>query len=604
MAKEVDIDKMRETRKKKKQNKRLIMLISLASVLLIAVVTAFVIPVTYAKIYKNVSVAGVSLGGLTQEEAYTLLSEKFSEFIPEISVNANDTTKKIDFNIIAEYNIEETAKTAFEYGRRNIFTKFYTYYFDKKDLPLETIVNKDALIVELTEFQNSLDGGYVDTSFKIDDDILIVTAGKSGNTINVETLTDEILTNLKSGENVEVDAQITLKEYSGIDIDKLYEDVFCQPQDAYYDEENSKLITHKNGYSFDKTKAETILKDAKEGEEYKIQLSVTYPEITEEALTGKMFSDTLASYSTKYNPGEVNRTHNMYLASSKVNGTVISPGEVFSYNGIVGERTVAKGYRNAKIFENGQVVDGLAGGICQVSTTIYNAALYSNMEIVERKNHSFPVSYAPMGQDATVVMGSIDFRFKNNTGYPIKIVSSVSGGLCTVTILGTDKNHYKIEIQNTVTGTKARPVEYENDPSLEPGVEKEKQSGSDGYTIASRRIVRKNGEIVKNEAIPSSYYIPLKKIILRNEETENPEEQLPEGETENPEDTPSDTTVTDDPLHIPTAPSDDSNPANNPDNEITSDALAPADTPSGEPMVDPSAEIPEITPEADPNTGV
>jgi len=282
MAKEVDIDKMRETRKKKKQNKRLIMLISLASVLLIAVVTAFVIPVTYAKIYKNVSVAGVSLGGLTQEEAYTLLSEKFSEFIPEISVNANDTTKKIDFNIIAEYNIEETAKTAFEYGRRNIFTKFYTYYFDKKDLPLETIVNKDALIVELTEFQNSLDGGYVDTSFKIDDDILIVTAGKSGNTINVETLTDEILTNLKSGENVEVDAQITLKEYSGIDIDKLYEDVFCQPQDAYYDEENSKLITHKNGYSFDKTKAETILKDAKEGEEYKIQLSVTYPEITEE----------------------------------------------------------------------------------------------------------------------------------------------------------------------------------------------------------------------------------------------------------------------------------------------------------------------------------
>ncbi len=596
MAKEIDVNKMREKRTKKKKNKKLTMLIAAICIVVFLLAGFIVAPFTCHTIFKNISVAGVDVSGLTREEALVVLTEHFDSFTPEIKVTALDSSKDIDFNIVAEYNLEETAKNAYNYGKGNIFTRIFRYYFGKTNLPLVTVTNPDAIESELIAFQEELPSGYVDTQYKIDDDILVVTAGRSGNAIDVKAVSEEIIKSVELGENAVIEAKTTIKNYSGVDIDKLYNDVYCKPENAYLDEEGSKIIPHKVGYSFDKAKATEILKNVQDGEEYRIQLSVTYPSVTEDTLTGEMFGDTLASYSTKYNPGEVDRTHNMYLASSKVNSTVLKPGEVFSYNGVVGERTVAKGYRNAKVFENGQVVDGLAGGICQVSTTIYNAALYADLKIVERKNHSFPVSYAPMGQDATVAMGSIDFKFQNNTDYPIKIVSSVSGGLCTVTILGTDKNHYKVEIQNSVTATRPRPVEYENDPTLEKGVEKVKQTGSDGYTIASRRIVTKNGEVIRNEAIHSSYYIPLKKIILRNEEEETAPEEIgdlpenPDGEITPPEgETPP-------PAEEITSPSEPQEPVVNP--------TEPSPEITDKPEVTPSAPIPEITPEADPNTGV
>lgn len=599
MAKEIDVNKMREKRTKKKKNKKLTMLIAAICVVVFLLSSLIISPFTCKTVFRNISVADVDVSGLTQEEVLNILTEKFENFTPEIKVNALDTSGVIDFNRIAEYNLEETAKNAFNYGKGNIFTRIFRYYFGKTNLPLVTATNPEAIESALTDFQSKLPQGFVDTQYKIDDDFLIITAGKSGNAIDIEAAGNEIIKAVELGKDAVIELKTTIRNYSGVDIDKLYNDIYCKPENAYLDETSSKIIPHKVGYSFDKEKAKELLKNIEDGEEYRLQLSVTYPDVTEDTLTGEMFSDTLASYSTKYNPGEVDRTHNMYLASSKVNGTVLQPGEVFSYNGVVGERTVAKGYRNAKVFENGQVVDGLAGGICQVSTTIYNAALYADLKIVERKNHSFPVSYAPMGQDATVAMGSIDFKFKNNTEYPIKLVSSVSGGLCTVTILGTDKNHYKVEIQNSVTATRPRPVEYENDPTLEKGVEKVKQSGSDGYTIASRRIVTKNGKVVRNEAIHSSYYIPLKKIILRNEEEETASE-----ETENTEDTAENTE------DKPTSPETD-NPST--EETVTPETNIDVQEPvintdpvvdETQPSVTPSAPVPDITPEADPGTGV
>ena len=594
MAKEIDVNEMRNKRSKKKKNNKLIILIASVCVVLFLVLSLMIAPFTCKTVFKNISVADVDVSGLTQEEVLNVLTEKFSDFTPEIKITALDTSEIVDFNKIAEYNLKETSKNAYNYGKENFFTRIFRYYFGKTNLPLVTATNPEEIESALIDFQSKLPKGYVDTQYKIDDDILIVTAGNSGNAIDIEAVANEITNALGLGKDAVIEVKTTIKNYSGVDINKLYNDVYRTPENAYFDETNSKIIPHKVGYSFDKEKAMEILKDIHYGGEYKITLSVTYPEVTEDTLTEKMFSDTLASYSTKYNPGEVDRTHNMYLASSKVNGTVLQPGEIFSYNGVVGERTVAKGYRNAKVFENGQVVDGLAGGICQVSTTIYNAALYADMKITERKNHSFPVAYAPMGQDATVAMGSIDFKFKNNSQYPIKIVSSVSGGLCTVTILGTDKNHYKVEIQNSVTATRPRPVEYENDPSLEKGVEKVKQTGSDGYTIASRRIVTQNGQVIRNEAIHSSYYIPLKKIILRNEE-----EEMSSEETENLQ-----TETTSPETQTPSSMEDEniSTDTNGDVQEPVSNTEPTADEP--QPEVAPSAPVPDITPEADPNTGV
>ena len=131
------------------------------------------------------------------------------------------------------------------------------------------------------------------------------------------------------------------------------------------------------------------------------------------------------------------------------------PGEVFSYNSIVGERTIAAGYKNAAIYENGQVVDGLGGGICQVSSTLYNAVLYANLEVVERTNHMFLTTYVSGGRDATVAYGSLDFKFKNNRDYPVRIASSVQGGYCTVQIYGLKKeDDYQVEIITNKIGAR------------------------------------------------------------------------------------------------------------------------------------------------------
>ena len=137
------------------------------------------------------------------------------------------------------------------------------------------------------------------------------------------------------------------------------------------------------------------------------------------------------------------RTTNLKLAAGKIDGTVLLPGEVFSYNNVVGERTISAGYKDAAIYLNGQVVDGLGGGICQISTTLFNAVLFSNLEIVELYNHQFVPSYATAGRDATVVYGLTDFKFKNTRTYAIKIKAGVSNGIATISIYGIkEENEY------------------------------------------------------------------------------------------------------------------------------------------------------------------
>ena len=164
------------------------------------------------------------------------------------------------------------------------------------------------------------------------------------------------------------------------------------------------------------------------------------------------FPNLLGSWSTEYvnNP---DRTTNLKLAANKIDGTVVMPGEIFSYNKVVGKRTIAAGYKNAAIYQDGEVTDGLGGGICQISTTLYNAAIDAGMLIEERRNHMFVPSYADAGKDATVVSGSTDFKFENRRAYPIKIETSVKNGVAKVKIYGLRTNE-DYDIYNLSLGTK------------------------------------------------------------------------------------------------------------------------------------------------------
>ena len=228
------------------------------------------------------------------------------------------------------------------------------------------------------------------------------------------------------------------------------------------------------------------------------------------------FPDQLSSFSTNYSAQNVNRTTNLRLAANKINGTVVMPGEEFSYNKVVGERTIAAGYKEAPIYVSGRVEDGLGGGICQITTTLYNAVVYANLEITERTNHQFVPSYAGASRDATVVYGAIDFKFKNNRTYPIKIEAVAKNGINKISILGIkEEKEYEIVIQSKVTSIIEQEIKYENDYSIPYGEEEVEQQGHNGCTSKTYIIKKLNGATVSTEEITSDYYHALDKIIKK-----------------------------------------------------------------------------------------
>ena len=197
------------------------------------------------------------------------------------------------------------------------------------------------------------------------------------------------------------------------------------------------------------------------------------------------------------------------------------PGETFSYNKIVGERTIAKGYKEAAVYAGGKVVNGIGGGICQLSSTLYNAVLYANLEITSRSNHRFLTSYVTAGRDATVSWGTIDFCFKNTRSYPIKIMSEVKNGVVTTSIYGIkEEKEYEIEIESVVKEVLQYTTKYVEDLSLAEGEEQIVQYGANGAKSETYKIVKYNGAIISRTQISSDTYSPLEKIIKRGSKKE------------------------------------------------------------------------------------
>ncbi len=275
-----------------------------------------------------------------------------------------------------------------------------------------------------------------------------------------------------------------------------------------------------------------------------VVLTKTEPVINEEQL--KIMGE-LASFTTWYNVNEVDRSHNLRLAADTVNTTAIPPGEVFSFNRIVGERTYERGYRDALIINNGVFEPGLGGGICQVSSTIYNAVLRAGLEIVERHNHALAVTYVPLGHDATIAYGLQDFKFKNNTNYPIYIRAMAESGGLTVNIYGHLKYKKKISVTNVID----RVIQFEENVEIKddmaPGTEKIEQKGVTGYVARSFRHFHDDADqIIKTEHLATDYYKPVNKIIYRGPSQAAPvETQIPpeNGDTggDPPDDSGSDT---------------------------------------------------------------
>jgi hypothetical protein len=219
---------------------------------------------------------------------------------------------------------------------------------------------------------------------------------------------------------------------------------------------------------------------------------------------------------TSYYTGIPNRRSNVALAASRINGTLLAPGEVFSYNNVVGPRTTRGGFKPAPEIVRGEHKMGVGGGVCQVSSTLYNAVLLANLKIVQRQHHAFPIGYLPPGRDATVVYGALDFQFQNNTGAPIYIMASARYGTLSFTIYGKRTPGREVSIQTVTHAVEPAPVERWPDPTLWKGEQRVMQDhyGHHGLRLSVYRIVRQDGQVVRRELIANDYYKPVARVIL------------------------------------------------------------------------------------------
>lgn len=223
----------------------------------------------------------------------------------------------------------------------------------------------------------------------------------------------------------------------------------------------------------------------------------------------------LSTYTTQFKTYEINRSSNLRLAASSISGQVVAPGAVFSFNDTVGERTVKSGYSEAKVIVGNRFEPGLGGGVCQVSSTLYNAVLLAGMEIVERHNHGLAITYVPMGLDATVSYGTQDFQFKNVTSSPIYITAVTSGGELTISVYGNLKDKVNVKLLHYIDGVIGYGETREVSPNLAPGQEKVESGGAVGYTSrAYRRFLDANGNVIKEELLSEDYYRPMNRLIL------------------------------------------------------------------------------------------
>lgn len=358
-------------------------------------------------------------------------------------------------------------------------------------------------------------------------DALCITLGTMGRTLDTQALYDQIMTAL-SEDSYQLQ-YIFEEEYpEPVDLDALYAQYCTAPVNAVCDEDTYEITDGKNGFGFTMAQALASLEAAKPGETVTLPLLELEPQYTREKLESQLFTDVLGSYDSWHVWNPV-RTENLNLACKAIDGTIIKPGETFSFNDIVGERTAAKGYGEAAVYVGGLTEDQLGGGVCQVASTIYYCTLEAELEVIERYEHQFAPTYVPYGMDATIYWGSLDYRFRNSTGYPIRIDASVSDGYVHVRLVGTETRDYTVKLDYKVTKTVPyEEVEVEIYPEMR-NYDKYKDfktgdtivTAYTGYEITTYRYrIDRDGNYIYSEVVNYTHYDHRDKQIakLRNEE--------------------------------------------------------------------------------------
>lgn len=410
------------------------------------------------------------------------------EYLGTITISTAESGVSLD--------TEAAVEAAFNYGRTRFlgFTRLKNKTLaERKDLDAA-----DYLMLNETKIESILQTASDKYGSKLTESkaevtqgaekALHITFGTKESKIDVKALFEQLK---EAYFAAEFKQQYVMQETypAAVDLDALYSSYCTAPVNAVCDEETYEITDGTAGYGFDMAVTIELFDNAKPGQSVTVELGTLEPMYTREKLEAQLFSDVLASVESPHDWG-TGRTTNIRLACKAINGYILKPGETFSYNKVVGQRTEERGFMPAGAYVGNDTVQEIGGGICQVASTLYYCTLQAELEVVERTEHRFAPWYIPWGMDATIYWGSLDYRFRNNTNYPIRIDAEVIGGNVVVKFVGTETRDYTVKLDYTVISTDQwETVEVEMTPE-----EAAKKGYKDGQTI----VTAYSGEKVKS----------------------------------------------------------------------------------------------------------
>ncbi len=483
-------------------------------------------------ILENVSVAGVDVGGMRQADAIEAVKAATRDTfgIKAMVVQINEDRIEIPGNCVSSFNVRGAVRAAYKFGNSGsaekqkqeqsiALTKGYAVdlipYLNIKESAIRSYLEQLG-----KNYNTALNQSQYEVTGEYPAQVLVVKLGTPEYGLNLNDLYNEVLA-AYSNNIFLVETSCGMIAPEPIDLEAIQKEYYQAPVDARFNPENYEVIEGEDGYGLDLESAKRKLDNAAYGSTVQIPFVKLPPAITGESLKAILYRDTLATYTAKADSSS-DRDINLQLACNSINGIVILPKDVFSFNDTLGERTATKGYRPGPSFSGGKTVMTIGGGICQVSSALYYCVLSSELEVLVRENHSYYPGYVPLGMDAVVSWGSKDFRFRNTTDYPIRIEAEASGGTVTIKLMGTDTRNYRVELEYEQISKTDYTVSYETYPKNNAEGYKNGQYITEpytGYNVKTYRVKydKATGEQTARDYIDQSNYKVRNGVVCRIE---------------------------------------------------------------------------------------
>ncbi len=498
-----------EIKEKKKKSRNL--KLKVTGIIILILCVAYVISCALVPgdtVLQGVSMNGVDLSGMSQKQAGLALTKDFEKDYAQaaLTVKALDKDYKLAMYPSLSFNDAEAAKKAFKYGHDHFLFRGFQlikgYTMGEKMAYYPRITNQAALDQELESSTLSTLNTTVQTTYELKDNELQFTMGKTGYTVNIPELNKALAKAVGEDDyKTVIEAPLIEGTVEAVDMEAVYQEIHKVKQEATLEvkDKEYKIVQSVEGIDFDKEQAKTTVAAAKEGEIVHIEIVKDTPAINTADLKKHLFKNDIGKCTT-YVSGTNARISNVKRAADTIDGIILLPGQDFSYNESVGERTAARGYQKAPAYSDGKTVQELGGGVCQVSSTLYKAVVLANLEVTEHHNHTYESAYIGLGMDATVSWDGPDLRFKNNSTYPVKIVAKYDSGALTCKIKGAKLDDYEVQFVADILKTIPYSTKYEDDKDLKEGKTKVIESGHNGYVVQTYRvIVDSNGKQISKE---------------------------------------------------------------------------------------------------------